>query len=62
MSTETQPRTADAPASVMCDREYFLPTSQGTHVMLCYLPAGHDGPHYDEADDLTWTKGRPDGQ
>lgn len=29
------------------------------HVLVCYLDVNHDGPHYDEGDDLTWKRGRP---
>lgn len=28
-------------------------------MLVCFLPEGHDGPHYDEADDLTWKDGKP---
>ena len=28
-------------------------------VLACWLPHGHSGPHYDEADNLTWFEGKP---
>jgi hypothetical protein len=27
--------------------------------LACWLPAGHDGPHYDQVDDITWRDGKP---
>ena len=27
--------------------------------VVCSLPGGHAGLHYDDTDDISWTKGRP---
>ena len=29
-------------------------------LVLCDLPEGHDGLHYDELHDVSWRKGKPD--
>lgn len=29
-------------------------------VLCCWLPEGHDGPHYDRLDDISWSRGLPD--
>ena len=33
------------------------------HDLFCHQPEGHDGPHYDRADDMSWrtivTEGKP---
>jgi hypothetical protein len=31
------------------------------HVLICSLDRGHDGFHYDRADNITWKEGPPDG-
>ena len=28
--------------------------------MLCHLPEGHEGLHYDDIDDISWKEGKPD--
>lgn len=31
-----------------------------TASLLCMLTPGHEGPHYDDIDDVSWTEGRID--
>jgi hypothetical protein len=28
--------------------------------LVCMLPEGHKGPHWDSADNITWKRGKPD--
>ena len=37
-----------------CDVEFRV-----DNPLVCMLPEGHNGPHYDEADNITWKVGKP---
>lgn len=50
----------------MADEECHEVVNIGTDVqppdglLLCTLPIGHDGAHYDGVDNVTWKVGKPD--
>ena len=52
------PEEHDGICSASAEHE---PAMWGT--LFCNLPVGHDGPHYDRADDMSWrtivTEGKP---
>lgn len=41
--------------------ETKAPTCEASNrALYCSLDPGHEGPHYDDIDDVSWKDGRPD--